>query len=89
MSTWTPRKKLIVAVAAQLHATRLEECKVFNGCRFKFNETARKYVHEMIEDRYSTWRQAGINQAERNYYECITDKAIERLITDILKIKGV
>lgn len=79
----------MVAVAAQLRVTRLEECKVFNGRRFTFNKAARAYVHEMIEDRCSVWRQSGINHEERNYYACMTDKALERLITDILKIKGV
>ena len=77
--SWTPRKWLVVAASGTINRERLEQAGRHGIQAYN------RHAYECVEATIADWEQKGIYQNARDYFHKSSDKAIHRLIRDVLK----
>lgn len=80
---WTPRKWLMVAASGLVDREKLLQSRR-HGIQ-AYNRAANRHAYECIEATVAEWKQKGICQNAMGYFYKSSDKAIHRLVRDVLK----
>lgn len=80
---WTPRKWLVVAASGAINRDELSRSRR-HGIQ-AYNRAANRHAYECIEATIADWAQKGICENAGDYFYKSSDKAIHRLVRDVLK----